>query len=284
MELPEWLQRQENNREGREAHINPKKDKWPQMLCVETNKMSLDVTIPREVTGDPWGQFSIGLVQDADWKDWEEAGWANGDKERLSCQELWVGLPGRIAGHFLHWSLLNSLIKTLILISLLYAFPYIQSLATENTLMQILSSLSPILCAWFWFKKLYRTIQQLYAYQVWTSKFLLKINDSYSFNKEKEMYQIHWNVSDQHIRSPDSGQISYDLRLGNLHNICRFVKKITLNISSFFKGLYQKFIKINMNNKENLSTISILLPSILIWWCHIHKHNRTECISTLNFY
>lgn len=36
-----------------ERHINPKKDKWPQMLCVETNKMSLDVTIPREVTGDP---------------------------------------------------------------------------------------------------------------------------------------------------------------------------------------------------------------------------------------
>lgn len=36
-----------------ERHINPKKDKWPQMLCVETNKISLDVTIPREVTGDP---------------------------------------------------------------------------------------------------------------------------------------------------------------------------------------------------------------------------------------
>ena len=30
-----------------------------------------------------------------------------------------------------------------------------------------------------------------------------------------------------------------------------------------------------MNNKENLSTIIIFYsPSILIWWCHIHKHNK----------
>lgn len=158
-------------------------------------------------------------------KDWKEAGRANGNKERLFCQELWLSSQRGYAGHFLPWSLLNSLIKTLILISLLYAFPYTQSLATENNLMQILpdSLLTSLLCAWFWFSnKPYRTIQQLYAIKCECLNFifLLEINDSYSFNKEKEMYQIHWNVSDQHSKSPDSGQISYDLPLGNLHNIC----------------------------------------------------------------
>lgn len=58
MEKDEPTKKTESGYRGRritvrvERHINPKKDTRPQMLCME-NKMSLDVTITREVTGDP---------------------------------------------------------------------------------------------------------------------------------------------------------------------------------------------------------------------------------------
>ena len=38
---------------GVERHTNPKKDKGLQALWMGTNKMSLDITISKEVTGDP---------------------------------------------------------------------------------------------------------------------------------------------------------------------------------------------------------------------------------------
>lgn len=52
-----------------ERHISPKKDECRQMLWMGTNKMSLDLTIGKEVTEDPRGKFSMGLEHSADCKD-----------------------------------------------------------------------------------------------------------------------------------------------------------------------------------------------------------------------